>query len=92
MKEMEDAMRALDTERRFTLASQVTDLLREVTRLQDRISEALRIHRNRASSIYRHGICVECSKGAVRGSVEYPCQTAQALGVTKEWLDEQAGR
>lgn len=68
--------------------AQLTDLVREVTRLQDRISEALRIHRNRASSIYRHGICVECSKGAVRGSVEYPCQTAQALGVTEAWLDE----
>lgn len=85
MKEMEDAMRALDAQHRNP-DKMITELVRDLARLQAKINEVLKIHRARKSSIYRHGICTSCSWGNPV-PIEYPCQTAQALGVTREGLD-----
>lgn len=81
MKEMEDAMRALDAQHRNP-DKMITELVRDLARLQAKINEVLKIHRARKSVVYRNGICVSCLT-----PTEYPCPTAQALGVTREGLD-----
>ena len=85
MKEMEDAMRALDARHRNPDKT-ITELVRDLAKMQDKINEVLKIHASRKSSIFRHGVCTSCSRSNPV-PIEYPCPTAQALGVTREGLD-----
>jgi hypothetical protein len=62
-------------------------LVNELDTLQRQKDAALAIHRARRSNIFRHGVCVACSNSNRSGSVQYPCETAEALGVTREALD-----